>query len=331
MESKSASKAKTTKPATKPKTIKPKSSPATTAAAKAEALMAKAAKALKAAETAKKKAEKAARDAKSKAEKEEKADKLASEKKEKAAKKKTEKSAQAKVSNSKLKMPVTSHEHYEKISQETPLQRKLFAEANKAFNENEWTKDISATLLRGIFAHESFYGMKLKLEKKYHKKEAVGWFQINLITAKECGLIVDATKGIDERFDFEKSCRAAYNYLIKINKGFYGKENSVSDSEERIKFMLAGYNLGFSTVRKSQKEALAAGKNPALWSDVEKYLPMEKEKIIDKKTKKVIETRLKESQAIKYVSDVLKHEKAFDSSGHWVTIKGNAVFIENKK
>ncbi|MDZ7649682.1 MAG: hypothetical protein U5K54_22465 [Cytophagales bacterium] len=51
---------------------------------------------------------------------------------------------------------------------------------------------------------------------------------------------------------------------------------SVPDPEERIKFILASYNVGLSHVRDAQKLTRKYGKDPTVWNDNVEYFLLKK-------------------------------------------------------
>lgn len=74
-----------------------------------------------------------------------------------------------------------------------------------------------------------------------------------------------AYHGIDSLSSIEEHIAAGVRHLSQLNKQF---SKSVSDSSERVKFMLAAYNAGGGHVVDAQKLAKKTHRNPASWNDV---------------------------------------------------------------
>jgi membrane-bound lytic murein transglycosylase F len=67
----------------------------------------------------------------------------------------------------------------------------------------------------------------------------------------------------------EASVRAASKYIRSLIRSFSNIENK----EERIKFVLAGYNSGIGHILDAQALAKKYGKNPNIWADnVDEYV-----------------------------------------------------------
>ncbi len=75
---------------------------------------------------------------------------------------------------------------------------------------------------------------------------------------------------------------AAARYLKDLDNMFRGKTSlgrgletvPVKDVSERKKFTLGAYNAGEGRIAKAQRLTEKAGKNPQLWTDVEKFLEL---------------------------------------------------------
>ena len=77
--------------------------------------------------------------------------------------------------------------------------------------------------------------------------------------------------GISERniFDPETNVRGGINLIAKLDK-YYSK---ISDSNERIKFILGAYNAGPGHIDDAIRLAAKNGYNPNIWhNNVEKYV-----------------------------------------------------------
>lgn len=76
--------------------------------------------------------------------------------------------------------------------------------------------------------------------------------------------------GVNDLWNPDQNIKAGIKFL-KYLDDYWAK--TVSDSEERVKFVLASYNVGLSHVIDAQKLARKFGKNPVVWAGhVEYYL-----------------------------------------------------------
>lgn len=76
--------------------------------------------------------------------------------------------------------------------------------------------------------------------------------------------------GAKDIFDPVQNINAGVNFLKFLDRQW---SKTISDKEERIKFMLASYNVGFSHVIDARNLTRKYGGNPTQWSgEVEKYL-----------------------------------------------------------
>lgn len=64
--------------------------------------------------------------------------------------------------------------------------------------------------------------------------------------------------------DPKQNIRAGVNYLKYLDK-YWSKE--IEDQDERLKFVLASYNVGMSHVTDARKLAVKYGKDPTVWED----------------------------------------------------------------
>jgi membrane-bound lytic murein transglycosylase F len=76
--------------------------------------------------------------------------------------------------------------------------------------------------------------------------------------------------GAENLLDPEENIRAGVNYLIWLDN-FWSKH--VEDRDERIKFILASYNIGFGHIEDARRLAQKYGDDPNIWFDsVDQYL-----------------------------------------------------------
>ncbi len=75
--------------------------------------------------------------------------------------------------------------------------------------------------------------------------------------------------GAENLYDPEESLKAGVSYLIYLDDLW---SKTVSDEEERRKFVLASYNVGLGHVVDARELTEVYGGNPVLWEDVSEYL-----------------------------------------------------------
>ncbi len=79
-----------------------------------------------------------------------------------------------------------------------------------------------------------------------------------------------AKYGIDSTSSAEANIKAGVKYLKWIDKQLI---DSIADKNERIKFVLASYNIGLGHILDARRVARANGANPDVWDDgVDFYL-----------------------------------------------------------
>lgn len=95
---------------------------------------------------------------------------------------------------------------------------------------------------------------------------ANGLMQLMPGTAKRYGLdTIDATG--------EQSLKAGTDYLVDLEKYW---RLYITDKEERIKFILASYNIGLGHVIDARNLAMNRGKNPNIWYNNVEYMILQK-------------------------------------------------------
>ncbi len=91
---------------------------------------------------------------------------------------------------------------------------------------------------------------------------AVGLMQLLPVTAKSYGAV--------NPYEPHQSLAAGYKYLKWLDK-YWSK--FIPDKKERIKFVLASYNIGFGHIQDARRLAEKYGANPNIWdNNVEVYL-----------------------------------------------------------
>jgi membrane-bound lytic murein transglycosylase MltF len=222
------------------------------------------------------------------------------------------------------------------LGRETGHVRKALENASLYFDGND---NLTVNTLEAVYAQESSFGASLR---KRGANGAAGHFHFESATAKEYSLIV--TKKNDQRFDVYYASSAAARYLKDLDTMFSRsttiREGSttiaVKKSIERKKFVLAAYNGGQRRIADAQNLAQRAGKDPQVWSDVEKFLELagatkDKANEIRKYVEKVslYESEFaKKSSADKNIKQKEpKKERYRCTEGRWVTIDDRPVFI----
>jgi membrane-bound lytic murein transglycosylase MltF len=225
------------------------------------------------------------------------------------------------------------------LERETPHRRSALENASRHFDDQD---DLTVNTLEAIYGQESSFGQN---RRSRGMSGAAGDFQLERRTAKKMGLTIG--KKNDERFDVDNASAAAAKYLKMQDSAFSKKTvlseklstSPVKDSAERKKLAVAAFNAGEGRIAKAQQLAKEDGKNPASWDDVKKYL--ESAGATANKSKEIQE----------YVDNVLKYDAEFSkksradktvksgepravkklpTGGHWITLEGKHIFIEDK-
>ena len=100
-----------------------------------------------------------------------------------------------------------------------------------------------------------------------------GLMQVTLETAGEMG--------ITNRLDPLQSLKAGIRYLHKL----YLRFDDINNSEDRLNFALASYNIGYGHMRDAQGLALQKGLDPDKWSSMKEVLPYLMKRQYYRKTK----------------------------------------------
>jgi membrane-bound lytic murein transglycosylase MltF len=226
------------------------------------------------------------------------------------------------------------------LTRETLRTRRALESASRHFDADD---DLTVNTLEAVYGQESSFGTPTQMRGR-GSVGAAGHFHLEKATAERYGLKV--SRDNDQRFDINYASSAAARYLKDLDTTF-GKKTTVLKKEgldstpvrsvsERKEFVLGAYNAGEGRVARAQRLAEQAGKNPRLWSDVQKFLaeagasePKEKE------TREYVEKvlRYEAEFAIKSPADKNKKQKkprkqqAWCTEGRWRTIDDRPVFI----
>lgn len=224
------------------------------------------------------------------------------------------------------------------LERETNYARKALESASRYFDGND---NLTVNTLEAVYARESSFGDPSMMGRR-GSSGASGHFQFESTAGKEYGLIV--TKRNDQRFDIDYASSAGARYLKDLdtmfNKSTTIRKGSatiaVKNPMERKKFVLAAYNGGQRRIADAQNLTQKAGKDPQLWTDVEKFL------------ESAGATKDKANEIRQYVEKVPLYESEFAikssanknvkqkeprkgryrcTEGHWVTIDDRRVFI----
>lgn len=224
------------------------------------------------------------------------------------------------------------------LKNETPHKREALENASRHFDKKD---SLTVNTLEAIYGQESSFG---KNRRSRGISGAAGDFQLEKNTAKRMGLTV--TPKNDERFDVDNASAAAAKYL-KTQDAIFSKKtvldkdlatSAVKNSSERKRFVIAAYNAGEGRIAKAQELANESGKNPAKWNDVKEYL--ESAGASPEKVREIIDYV---DKIFEYESEFSKKSKAdkkaksgrpikvkkLPAGGHWITLRGNHIFIQD--
>lgn len=82
--------------------------------------------------------------------------------------------------------------------------------------------------------------------------------------------------GVEDIFDPEQNIKAGVALLSWLNDQFL---QEIPDERERLKFVLASYNVGLGHVRDSQRLAEKYGRNPHVWNDHVEFFLLNKSEV----------------------------------------------------
>lgn len=222
------------------------------------------------------------------------------------------------------------------LKRETPRVRRALESASRHFDKDD---NLTVNTLEAVYGQESSFGTQLR---ERGSKVAAGHFHFEKSTAERYGLSVSREN--DQRFDIDRASSAAARYLKDLDSMFSKKTGlpsgkstiAVKNISERKEFVLGAFNAGEGRVAGAQHLAEKAGKDPRLWSDVQKFLALAgASKTKEKETREYVEKVLGyESEfAVKSPADKRKKQKkprqkqARCTEGRWRTIDDRPVFI----
>lgn len=155
---------------------------------------------------------------------------------------------------------------------------------NKYLNNNNFHNFSKP---ENYFAERNIVSKYDKIIKKYCKEYGWDWRLIAALIYQESNFNHDAESwagafgimqlmpetaemmGVKREDPPEKHIKAG----LELLKWYYLKFNDIKDENERIKFMLASYNIGYGHIEDARKLAKKYGANPDKWeNNVEKFL-----------------------------------------------------------
>ncbi len=139
------------------------------------------------------------------------------------------------------------------------------AEAPQAARLSRWDELFARHARRigwdwRLLASQAFHESSFDPEARSHAG-ATGLLQLMPRTA--------AQFGVRELTDPEQNVSAAVRYLAWLEAYW---EDEIEDPEERLRFVLASYNVGQGHMRDAQRLAAKHGDDPARWHDVSRWL-----------------------------------------------------------
>jgi membrane-bound lytic murein transglycosylase F len=134
-------------------------------------------------------------------------------------------------------------------------------------------------------------------------KGAAGIMQIMPETAMALGIDT-----LQEYVTVEESLRAGVKYIKKMDK--YWSE-FIEDDKERIKFILASYNVGLGHVKDAQRLALKNGKSDIIWNDNVAYYLLKKSESEFYNDPVVKHGYCRGSEPLRYVNQILSRYRDY--------------------
>jgi membrane-bound lytic murein transglycosylase F len=108
--------------------------------------------------------------------------------------------------------------------------------------------------------------------------------------------------------DPHQNIRAGVNYLRYLDR-YWGKE--ITDENERLKFILASYNVGLTHIIDARKLALKHGKSPVTWDDNVEFYLLKKAESRYFRDPVVVAGYCKCEEPVNYVKDVLERYEEY--------------------
>jgi membrane-bound lytic murein transglycosylase F len=169
---------------------------------------------------------------------------------------------------------------YKRIKSRLPKYERLFKEAATRFG-------IPWTLLASISYQESHWNPKAK--------SYTGVRGLMMLTRHTAKLL-----GVKNRLDPKQSIVGGTRHIKQMLKFVKPEVNG----ENRLKFALAAYNIGWGHVRDAQSLAKEIGLNPTIWSDLKIVLPLLSQK---KYYKTLHYGYARGSEPVKYVESIYNY------------------------
>lgn len=225
------------------------------------------------------------------------------------------------------------------LKKETPHKQAALENASRHFDDKD---ALTVNTLEAIYGQETSFGEN---RRKRGMAGAAGDFQLERQTARRLGLTVSEKN--DERFDVDNASAASAKYLKMLDRYFIKKTTlskgtstiPVENTVERKKIAIAAFNAGEGRIAKAQKLAKENGQDPTKWNDVKSYLEAagatpkqskEAQEYVDKVLRYEAEFAEKSKADITVKSGKPRKVKKLPEGGHWITLGGKHIFIEDK-
>jgi len=150
---------------------------------------------------------------------------------------------------------------YKRIKTRLPKYKKYFIKASKKY-------DIPWTLVAALSYQESHWNPRAK--------SFTGVRGLMMLTKKTAKIL-----GVKNRLDPKESVMGGVRHLKELIRLI----PSSVEGENRLKYALASYNIGFGHILDAMKLAKKMGKNPNSWADLKRILPYLSQKKYYKKLK----------------------------------------------
>ena len=175
--------------------------------------------------------------------------------------------------------------------------------------KSETYSDAFEDLIKEIARDDTYDGVLISsivFQESHFNPDARSW-------AGACGLMQlmpETAKrfGVEDPTDPRQSVEAGYDYLILLDNRM---TSYVGNKKERVKFVLAAYNIGLGHVMDAMRLAKKYGRNPSVWDgNVESALLLKSNPTYA--TDSVVKHGYcRGTETINYVKDVLAREKNY--------------------
>jgi len=140
-----------------------------------------------------------------------------------------------------------------------------------------------------------------------------GLMMLTLPTAKQLG--------VKNRLDPEQSLRGGMEYLLSLHKRLPERITE----PDRTKFALAAYNVGFGHLEDARILTQRGGANPDKWKDVEKFLPLLRQK---KYYSTVKRGYARGTEPVSYVNNIYRFKSILDWYTWQQELERSNIFVD---